>query len=158
MWQGLVLSPGHPAVYCSRTLHPQFSASVSPGFILGLCYPWTLLSLVSVAASSLLPAPWSYGCPERLSIVLPLCARLKPLPPFSAKLWPAAARHHELFPCYFPARALGPRATGFLLESGRSTAEPARNEPGPGRHRQQGETGWREAQGRQRWGHLEGLN
>lgn len=39
---GPVLNPGHPVVYCSRTLHPQFSASISPGFILGLCYPWSL--------------------------------------------------------------------------------------------------------------------
>ena len=84
---GPALSPGHSVVYCSRTLHPQFSASISPGFTLGLCYPWSLslhhlcfqllgamdaLSIclsqfyVSVPASNLsLLSPPNFGRPPR---------------------------------------------------------------------------------------------
>ena len=51
---GPVLSPGHPVVYCSRTLHPQFSASISPGFILGLCR-----GIISASSSLELWMPWA---------------------------------------------------------------------------------------------------
>ena len=51
---GPVLSPGHPVVYCSRTLHPQVSVSISPGFILGLCR-----GIISASSSLELWMPWT---------------------------------------------------------------------------------------------------
>lgn len=79
----------------------QFSTLTHESFDLGLHhYPtpfppsssWELEPQVSVSQFSLSVMQAQLSPPPSFST-----------PPKAPQLWPAAGRHHELFPCYFPA-------------------------------------------------------
>lgn len=65
--------------------------------------------------------------------VQPLCAQLKLSSPLllPPKFWPPAGRHHELFPCYFPAWSPEQLvSSGVWEEQSRADRELTRAGPG----------------------------
>lgn len=123
-----------------------------------------VLTLVPVTVPSippsLPPAPgnWSHKCLSDSSASVG--SRLKSLsppplfstPPTPPQLWRAAGRHHELFPCYFPAPELlapeqlvSSRSLGGALWSRQGATEAGISQQG------QGLPGWGRSASRARW-------